>query len=189
MCSSVRLLFCVILASCSIAVNAAQEVIALGKLQMLTDPANGSSNEVKYEYSFDSDEQKGKLRIEPQGGNALIYEPEVGQEFFIAAYPIWFGNFGNLLCVQWNMGARNVGLTLFAINEEAEVREIFREGGVYGFDVLHLNKDDKPEIVIGDRDYKTGGDIVRVYAFESGRFLLKEILHCAFARVYQVQTE
>jgi len=92
---------------------------------------------------------------------------EAGQEFVQSVGSIYLHGLGRVFYVDWQWGALSQGLTLYSLGAGGQIKEAFRDGGIYGYRVVKMPDADFPQIVILDRDDADSSRVARVYAVMS----------------------
>jgi hypothetical protein len=114
-----------------------------------------------------------ELRIYPGNGSgreAFKHRLQEGQEFVTGVGTLFLTGLDRVFYVEWEWGARTVGLTLYKLGPDGRIKEIFRDGGIYGYRVVNLSGEDALKIVVLDRNEAEGGSIARIYSATSGEF-------------------
>ncbi len=174
----------------------ASKLISLTYTELYSPAAHKHEN-VSVEYFFDNqDTFQGTLIISPSDPNSslkpYIFYPEVGQQFFMTAYPIWFGDLYNLLCVEWTYGASSIGLALYHINKLGHITCLFEEASRFGVKILHLEgyPSHIPQIVVAEGLLFDDAKTTKIYNYspDKNTFVLTDTISVEHPHTYKIAT-
>ena len=122
----------------------------------LYNPSTAGPVTVVYRYTFNEDTFQGHLEITPKDSHSTVkpysYYPEVGQQFFTRALPVYMGDIlGEVVRVDWECGACSLGTSLYVINNQNEITPLFEKTSRAGFQIHWLSEGPTPQIIGGSK--------------------------------------
>jgi hypothetical protein len=133
------------------------------------------SFKVTHDPSSDADHVSVELRSHEAQLQVLNRDAEVGQEFISNAYFYQLPNGMPVVCVEWALGARSLGLTVYGVTAEKRIAKFFDDSCEYGFQFVHLDGGQTANLVAVDRLGKSGEFQVRIFTFASGSARFEEV--------------
>jgi hypothetical protein len=130
---------------------------------------------VTHDPSSDADHVSIELRAHEAQLQVLNRDAEIGQEFVSNAYFYQLPNGMPIVCVEWALGARSTGLTIYGVDSEKHIAKFFDDSCEYGFQFVNLDSRQTTNLVAVDRLGKSDEYQARVFAFSSGSARFEEI--------------
>jgi hypothetical protein len=108
-----------------------------------------------------------EFRIYPAAdkkGHDFVYRLEVGQEFITSVSSVFLTGLDRVFLVEWQWGAKNIGITLYKLGADDRPKEIFRGGGSEGYRIVELSTDGPLKLIILDKDDSRDEYVARIYS-------------------------
>lgn len=120
-------------------------------------------------YRLFADSNEYSLMIDGPAKN-IVWRSDIGQSKPTAVYGSYFSGIDNVLVVDADEGASSLRKIIFRINEYGAAITIFDGMSRFGFDIIDIDADLVPEIVVCDGGLMGTKDI-KIYKWNGNQFI------------------
>ncbi len=139
----------------------------------------GTNRELSFKVTHDprsgADHLVIELRSQEAQPQVLKRDPEIDQEFITNAYFYQLRNGISVVCVEWALGARSMGLTVYGADAKNQITKLFDDSCEYGFQFVNLDGGQMINLVAFDRLGKSGEFQARVFALNLSSMRFEEV--------------